>query len=102
VVRTSVTNAEGAFYIPGLDPGTYNITSELPGFQPSARERVALAGGGGRKLGVFVEGFNLFNTANFGGSFSGNSRSTNFLQPTDFVPGIGYSRQVQLGARFLF
>ena len=51
---------------------------------------------------MFVEAFNLFNTANFGGSFSGNARSTNFRQPTDFVPGIGYARQVQLGARLLF
>ncbi len=25
VVRTSVTNAEGAFLIPGLEPGVYNI-----------------------------------------------------------------------------
>jgi hypothetical protein len=61
-----------------------------------------LGGGGNRKVGVFIEAFNLFNTANFGGSFSGNSRSTNFRQPTDFVPGIGYARQVQLGARYLF
>ena len=61
-----------------------------------------LGGAGSRKLGVFVEAFNLFNTANFGSSFSGNSRSTNFRQPTDFVPGIGYARQVQLGGRFLF
>jgi hypothetical protein len=38
-------------------------------------------------IGVFIEAFNLFNTANFGGSFSGNARSTNFRQPTDFVPG---------------
>src|SRR6476469_6740127 len=43
VVRTSVTNAEGAFYIPGLEPGIYNIKSELPGFQTSVRDRVNLA-----------------------------------------------------------
>lgn len=61
-----------------------------------------LDGSGTRRIGVFIEAFNLFNTANFGSSFSGNSRSANFRQPTDFVPGIGYARQVQLGARFLF
>src|SRR5258705_1369490 len=43
VVRTSVTNAEGVFYIPGLEPGIYNIKSELPGFQTSVRDRVNLA-----------------------------------------------------------
>ena len=27
----------------GLEPGVYNVKTELPGFQPSARERVTLA-----------------------------------------------------------
>jgi hypothetical protein len=58
--------------------------------------------GGERRLGIFVEFFNLLNTANFGGSYEGNGRSVNFRQPTGFIPGIGYPRQVQLGARFLF
>jgi hypothetical protein len=61
--------------------------------------------GAEKKVGIFVEAFNLFNTANFGSlSANGmsNARSTTFRQPTAFIPGIGYSRQVQLGARFLF
>ena len=58
--------------------------------------------GGARRIGVFAELFNIFNTANFGGNFTGNARSTNFRQPGGFIPGIGYPRQVQLGARFLF
>jgi hypothetical protein len=58
--------------------------------------------GGDKKLGLFVEAFNVFNTDNFGNAFSGNGRSTNFRQPTGFLPSIGYPRQVQLGARFLF
>jgi hypothetical protein len=53
-------------------------------------------------LGVFFEAFNLFNTANFGNSYTGNGRSATFRQPTGFIPGIGYARQLQLGARFLF
>ena len=58
---------------------------------------------GERKLGLFVELFNLFNAANFGGSYTGNSRSSNFRLPSGgLIPGIGYPRQVQLGARFLF
>jgi hypothetical protein len=31
-------------------------------------------GSGAKRIGVFVEAFNLFNTANFGGSYSGNAR----------------------------
>src|SRR5262245_973898 len=42
VVRTGVTNAEGVYYVPGLEPGVYNIKTELPGFQASVRERVTL------------------------------------------------------------
>jgi hypothetical protein len=53
-------------------------------------------------VGLFAEFFNLFNTANFGGSYTGNARSATFRQPTGFIPGIGYPRQVQLGMRFLF
>ncbi len=58
--------------------------------------------GGEKKLGLFAEFFNLFNTANFGNAYNGNGRSATFQQPNGFVPGIGYPRQVQLGARFLF
>jgi hypothetical protein len=56
-----------------------------------------------RKIGVFVEAFNLMNNVNFGGSYTGAATSTNFRQPSGgFIPGIGYPRQVQLGARFIF
>jgi hypothetical protein len=59
-------------------------------------------GSSDRKIGVFVEFFNLFNTANFGAQYTGNGRSASFRQPNGYIPGIGYPRQVQLGARFLF
>jgi len=55
-----------------------------------------------RRLGVFAEFFNVFNKANFGQSYNGNARSAVFKQPTGFITGIGYPRQLQLGARFLF
>ncbi len=42
VVRTTVSNAEGLYFLPGLDPGTYDIATELPGFAPSTRSGVAL------------------------------------------------------------
>ena len=42
VTRTTVTNDEGAYYIPGLDPGVYDVKTELPGFAPADAERVTL------------------------------------------------------------
>ena len=58
--------------------------------------------GAQRRLGLFVEFFNVLNTVNFGNSYTGNGRSATFRQPTGFIAGIGYPRQIQLGARFLF
>ena len=59
--------------------------------------------GGARRLGLFAEFFNLFDTVNLGNSFTGNGSSATFRQPSGgFVPGIGYPRQAQLGVRFLF
>jgi TonB-dependent receptor-like protein len=55
-----------------------------------------------RRLGVFAEFFNLFNTANFGRQYNGNARSVLFKQPTGFMPGSGYPFQLQLGARIDF
>lgn len=68
---------------------------------------------GKRKIGVYVEGYNLTNRANFGNTYSGNCAAilvnglyqcsnTNFEKPTGFIPGLGYTRQMQLGARFIF
>jgi hypothetical protein len=59
-------------------------------------------GSADRKIGVFVEFFNLFNTDNFGAQYTANGRSATFRQPNGYIPGIGYPRQVQLGARFQF
>lgn len=61
-----------------------------------------IAFGGDKKLGLFVEFFNVFNTVNFGNSYNGNGRSAAFRQPTGYIPSIGYPRQIQLGTRFLF
>ncbi len=59
--------------------------------------------GGARRLGIFAEFFNLFDTVNLGSSYNGNGSSATFRQPSGgFVPGIGYPRQAQLGVRFLF
>ena len=58
--------------------------------------------GAGRRVGLFAEFFNLLDTSNFGAAYGGNVRQVTFNQPTGFIPGIGYPRQLQLGARFLF
>jgi carboxypeptidase family protein len=67
---------------------------------------------GDRRVGAFVEAFNIFNTTNLGAQYQGNARSYpagTLRSPEDFnlpdgryIPGIGYPRQVQLGARFQF
>ena len=58
--------------------------------------------GGGRQLGLFIELFNVLNTVNHGNLYNGNGRAANFRQPTGYIQSIGYPRQLQLGARFLF
>src|SRR4051794_35010829 len=42
VSRTTVTNAEGSYFMPGLDPGVYEVKTDLSGFAPSARQNVRL------------------------------------------------------------
>jgi hypothetical protein len=58
----------------------------------------------GQRVGLFIEGFNLFNTANFGNAYGGTATTVaTFQKPTGgFIPQVGYPRQLQLGARFLF
>lgn len=58
--------------------------------------------GGTRQIGLFVEFLNMTNAVNFGNRYQGNGRSSSFQQPFDYIAGIGYSRQIQLGSRFLF
>jgi hypothetical protein len=59
-------------------------------------------------LGIFFEGFNLFNTANFGNSFDGTVGSPNFKKPINFFGATGFSEPIgipfqgQFGFRFSF
>src|SRR4030095_16161506 len=39
VSRTTVTNAEGLYFMPGLDPGIYDVKTELAGCSPGRRAR---------------------------------------------------------------
>ena len=42
VVREAATNNQGLFNLPGLPPGTYSITTSLPGFATETRDNVVL------------------------------------------------------------
>lgn len=56
-----------------------------------------------RKLGFFAEFYDITNKANFGNIYNGNALSgASFEQPNGFLAGYPTSRQMQLGARFLF
>ena len=101
-------NADGNNNDRYIDPATGKQVSINTGrgdatyvFDLRATKFVSL-GSTDRKVGLFAEFFNVFNTVNFGGSYTGNARSATFRQPTGFIPGIGYPRQAQLGVRFLF
>ena len=90
-----------------IDPGTgqqvsINAGRGDPTFVFDLRTTKFIALGGEKRLGLFVEFFNLFNNVNFGSQYQGNGRSATFQQPNGYIPSIGYPRQLQLGARFLF
>jgi Carboxypeptidase regulatory-like domain/TonB dependent receptor len=61
-----------------------------------------------KKLGLFFEAFNLFNTGNFGNSFDGTVGSPNFKRPVNFFGATGFSEplgipfQAQFGFRLSF
>jgi hypothetical protein len=100
-------NADGTNNDRYVDPATgqpVSINSARGGhtFVFDARTTKFFGFGGDKKLGLFVEFFNLFNTVNFGGSYDGNARSRLFRQSTGYMPSIGYPRQIQIGTRLLF
>lgn len=60
-----------------------------------------------RKFLVFAEVYNLTNKTNFGNAYSGFGGTSgtpppNFKQPIGYLQGLPTSRQLQLGARFIF
>src|SRR4051812_43542902 len=44
IVNTTVTNESGAYQFPALQPGTYKVSAELPGFQTQTFTNVQLGG----------------------------------------------------------
>jgi len=61
-----------------------------------------------RKLGLFFEAFNVFNTGNFGNQFQNVAETSDFGKPVNFFGATGFSEpigipfQAQLGVRFSF
>jgi len=61
-----------------------------------------------KKLGLFFEAFNVFNTSNFGNSFQNTTGTPDFGKPVNFFGATGFSEplgipfQAQLGVRFTF
>lgn len=61
-----------------------------------------------KKLGLFFEAFNVFNTGNFGNQFQNVTDSSDFGKPVNFFGATGFSEpigipfQAQLGVRFSF
>ncbi|HYV82203.1 MAG TPA: TonB-dependent receptor [Pyrinomonadaceae bacterium] len=61
-----------------------------------------------KKLGLFFEAFNVFNTGNFGNQFQNVTGASDFGKPINFFGATGFSEplgipfQAQLGVRFSF
>jgi hypothetical protein len=64
--------------------------------------------GENKKLGLFFEAFNVFNTGNFGNQFQNVTGEADFGKPVNFFGATGFSEplgipfQAQLGVRFSF
>ena len=55
VAQTQITNESGAYSFPGLQPGTYEISAELPGFKKSVQREVSLPYAGQVRLNFTLE-----------------------------------------------
>ena len=55
VAQTQITNESGAYSFPVLQPGTYEVSAELPGFKKSVQRDVALPYAGQVRLNFTLE-----------------------------------------------
>ena len=53
--QTAVTNADGNYRFPGIPPGTYRVTYELPGFAQVVREGIRVTLGFTATLNVTMQ-----------------------------------------------
>ncbi len=89
------------------DPATgqfvgINSQRGTPTFDLDLRGTKSVRLGESRNLDLFAEIYNLTNRANFGNIYNPDALSPNFKQPSGYLAGFPTSRQLQLGARFIF
>jgi hypothetical protein len=59
VTRTVISDTEGNYVVTPLDPGTYNVSAELPGFQKTMREGLELTVGQAARVELTLNLANL-------------------------------------------
>jgi hypothetical protein len=59
IVRSVITDSEGNYVITPLDPGTYNVSAEVPGFQKTVREGLELTVGQSARVELTLNLANL-------------------------------------------
>src|SRR5215218_10475390 len=64
----SVTNSEGAYYVPNLSPGTYRLTIQAPGFKRYVREGIILRTSEQPRIDVQLEVGSVTESINVTGS----------------------------------
>ena len=55
ITQTQISNESGAYSFPGLQPGTYEVSAELPGFKKSIQREVNLPYAGQVRLNFTLE-----------------------------------------------
>jgi hypothetical protein len=100
-------NADGNNNDRWIDPATGQQVSINAGRGDSTvvldlRGTKFFALGAERRLAVFAEIFNVLDNANLAAAIPATAGACCFVSPPGVHPGIGYPRQLQLGARFLF
>ena len=89
----------------GASPATMNFLRGTPTWNLDTRVTKIIKIGERLKVNVFAEFYNITNKANFGNNYINNFSSAAFRQPAGYLNNgfsLPTSRQLQLGARFIF
>jgi hypothetical protein len=109
--RGANPSGDGSLQVLGADGNPVGIRAArgMPLFNANARVTKNLSFTSTKKLGIFIEMYNLTNRSNFGSSYGTNSLTPlTFNQPLGYIGGIGAvstipnSFQMQFGTRFTF